>query len=66
MIHLLLLDLLPTEKFAITWDLMDEIETAGTTHSRELAQDEYYKAAVAAWVDAKKAERQRFAESKSL
>ena len=66
MIHLLLLDLLPAEKFAITWDLMDEIETAGTTHSRELAQDEYYKKAVASWVEAKKIQRQRFTDSKSM
>ncbi|MBA7673702.1 hypothetical protein ES703_81905 [subsurface metagenome] len=66
MYHLLLLDLVGTEQFGITWDLIDEMETAGTTHSPELAQDEYYKKAVAAWVDAKKAERQRFIDSKSM
>jgi hypothetical protein len=66
MIHRLLLDQVSTERFGITWDLMDEMDTAGTTHSPELAQDEYYKAAVAAWVEAKKIDRQRFTESKSL
>ena len=66
MIHLLLLDLLPTEEFGITWDLMDEIETAGTTHSKNLASNEYYKRAVQAWVEAKQIDRQRFTESKSL
>jgi len=66
MIHLLLLDLLPPEEFGITWDLIDEMETAGTTHSQELAQNEYYKKAVASWVEAKKAHRQRFAESKTF
>ncbi len=66
MIHLLLLDLVSTEKFGIVWDLMDEMETAGTTHSPELAQDEYYKKAVEAWVEAKKIQRQRIAESKSF
>ena len=66
MIHLLLLDLLPTKQFGITWDLMDGIETAGTTHSQELAQNEYYKKAVEAWVKAKQAQRQRFTESKSM
>jgi len=67
MIHLLLLDLLPTEQFGITWDLMDEMnKTDGTTHSQELAQNEYYKKAVAEWVKAKQVQRQRFTESKSL
>ena len=66
MIHHLLLDQVSTERFGITWDLMDEMDTAGTTHSPELAQDEYYKKAVAAWVDAKKIHRQRIIESKSL
>lgn len=64
MIHLLLLDLLPTEQFAITWNLMDEIATDGTTHCFELAQDKYYKKAVEAWVEAKKILRQRFIKSK--
>jgi len=66
MIHLLLLDLPNTEQFGITWDLMDEMETAGTTHSKELAENEYYKRAVAEWVKAKEAHRQRVIESKSL
>ena len=66
MIHLLLLDLVDTEQFGITWDLMDEMETAGTTHSSDLAQNEYYKKAVAAWVKAKAALRQRFIDSKSM
>ena len=65
MIHLLLLDLLPTEQFGITWDLMDYIETDGTTHCSELASNDYYKKAVASWVNAKKIQRQRFIESKS-
>lgn len=70
MIHKLLLDggagKINTEQFGTTWDLIDEMETAGTTHSPELAQDEYYKAAVATWVEAKKIQRQRIAESKSI
>jgi len=70
MIHLLLLDggagKITAEQFGTTWDLIDEMETAGTTHSRELAQDEYYKKAVAAWVAAKKIHRQRIAESKTF
>ena len=70
MIHLLLLDggagKITAEQFGITWDLIDEMETAGTTHSSELAQDEYYKKAISAWVMAKKAHRQRFIDSKSI
>ena len=66
MIHLLLLDLLPAEQFRITWDLIDEMETAGTTHNQDLVQDEYYKKAVAAWVEAKKIQRRRIVDSKSL
>ena len=66
MIHFLLLDLLPAEKFGIVWDLMDGIATDGTTHSQKLAQDDYYKKAVQAWVSAKQAQRQRFMESKSM
>lgn len=70
MLHNLLLDggagKINAEQFGITWDLMDEMETAGTTHSPDLAQDEYYKKAVGAWVEAKKIQRQRIAESKSL
>ena len=66
MIHLLLLALLPTEQFGITWNLMDEIETDGTTHCQELARNEYYIKAVEAWVKAKQAQRQRFTESKSM
>ena len=66
MIHLLLLDLLPAEQFGITWNLMDEIETDGTTHCQELAINEYYTKAVEAWVKAKQAQRQRFMESKTF
>ena len=66
MIHLLLLDLLPVEQFGIVWDLMDHIETDGTTHCSELAQDEYYKKAIGEWVKAKEAQRKRFTESKSM
>ena len=66
MIHLLLLALLPTEQFGITWNLMDEVETDGTTHCQELALNEYYIKAVEAWVKAKQAQRQRFTESKSM
>ena len=47
-------------------DLMDGIATDGTTHSQKLAQNEYYKKAVAEWVKAKQAQRQRFTESKSM
>lgn len=69
MIHLLFLDggagKINAEQFGTTWDLIDEMDTAGSTHSQELAQDEYYKKAVASWVDAKKIERERIAESKS-
>lgn len=70
MIHQLLLDggagKITTEGFGTTWGLMDEMDTAGTTHNQDLAQNEYYKKAVAAWVEAKKIQRQRIAESKSL
>ena len=66
MIHLLLLDLLPAEQFGVAWDLMDKIETDGTTHCRELARNEYYIKAVEAWVSAKQAQRQRFMKSKSM
>ena len=70
MIHQLLLDggagKITAEQFGTTWDLMDEMDTAGTTHSPDLAQDEYYKTAVVAWVEAKRIERQRIAESKSI
>jgi len=65
MIHLLLLDLVSTEQFGIAWELMDEMETNGTTHCEELARNEYYIKAVAEWVKAKQAQRQRFMESKS-
>ena len=47
-------------------DLMDGLETAGTTHCQDLAQNEYYIKAIAAWIDAKKIQRERFAKSKSL
>ena len=66
MIHLLLLDLVTTEQFGIVWDFMDEMETDGTTHCRDLARNEYYIKAVEAWVNAKKAHRQRIIKSKSM
>ncbi|GAH33755.1 unnamed protein product [marine sediment metagenome] len=70
MIYHLLLDggagKINAEQFGTTWDLIDEMETAGTTHNEQLTQDEYYKKAVRAWVDAKKIQRQRIAESKSI
>lgn len=47
------------------FELMDGIETAGTTHDRTLAQHDYYKRAVAAWVRAREIQRQRIAENKS-
>jgi len=47
-------------------DLMDGLETAGTTHCQDLAQNEYYIKAVEAWIGAKKIQRERFAKSKSL
>lgn len=68
--HLILLDLgegkINSEQAGDAYDLMDKIETDGTTHSQELAQDDYYKKAVQAWVSAKQAERKRFMESKSM
>jgi len=68
--YLILLDLggekINAEQAGDIADLMDGIETAGTTHSLELAQNEYYKKAVAEWVKAKQAQRQRFTESKSM
>ena len=66
MIHLLLLDLVSSEEFGIVWNLMDNLETAGTTHCQELASNEYYKKAVAEWGKAKEIQRQRFMESKSM
>ena len=65
MIHLLLLDLVTTEQFGVVWDLIDKMDTAGTTHCLDLANNEYYKKAVAEWVKAKQAQRQRFIDSKS-
>ena len=68
--HLILLDLgegkINAEQAGDAYDLMDGIETAGTTHCQELAQNGYYKQAIQAWVNAKQAQRQRFTESKSL
>lgn len=54
------------EQFGITWDLIDEMNTDGTTHSSALASDKYYKKSVSAWVKYKKARRQSFAKSKSM
>ena len=68
--HLILLDLgsekIKAEQAGESYDLISGIETDGTTHCQDLAQNEYYKKAVIAWVEAKKAHRQRIAESKSL
>ena|GEM_PF-5383191 len=68
--HLILLDLgaekITADQAGDAYDLLSGIETAGTTHSKELAQNEYYKKSVSAWIMAKKAHRQRIAESKSL
>lgn len=68
--HQILLDLggekINSEQAGDAYDLMDEIETAGTTHCSELAKNEYYLKAVAAWVVAKKAHRQRISESKTM
>ena len=66
MIHLLLLDLVSSEEFGTVWDLMDGLETAGTTHCQELAENKYYIKAVESWAKAKKIQRERFAKSKSL
>lgn len=66
MIHLLLLDLVSSEEFGIVWNLMDEIETNGLTHNKELAQNKYYIKATSEWVKARQAQRQRFTESKSM
>ena len=68
--HLILLDLggekINAEHAGDTYDLIDGIETAGTTHDIKLARNEYYIKAVEAWVKAKQAQRQRFTESKSM
>ena len=68
--HFILLDLGHGKINAIqagnVYDLMSGIETAGTTHSQELARNKYYKKAVEEWVKAKQAHRQRIIESKSL
>jgi len=68
--HLILLDLgegkINAEQAGDAYDLMDAIATDGTTHCQELAQNEYYKTAVKAWVSAKQAHRQRIVESKSI
>ncbi len=67
--HFILLDLGSEKINAIRageiFDLMSGVETAGTTHSIELATNKYYKEAVSAWVEAKQAQRQRFIDSKS-
>ena len=68
--HLILLDLggekINAEQAGDIADLMDGIETDGTTHDIKLAQNEHYKKAVAEWVKAKQAQRQRFMESKTF
>ena len=57
---------LTTEQWGRGYDLISEIETAGTTHCRELAKNKYYIKAVESWVEAKKIQRERFAKSKSM
>lgn len=68
--HLILLDLggekINAEQAGDSYDLISEVETAGTTHCQELARNEHYKKAVAEWAKAKQAQRQRFAKSKSM
>ncbi len=70
MIHLLLLDggagKINVEQFGIVWDLIDEIDTAGTTHCHALASNKYYIRAVEDWVRAKKIHRKRIAKSKTF
>ncbi len=66
MIYLLLLDLVPSKQFGIVWDLIDEIGPSGTTHCRELAENEYYIKAVNGWTEAEELRRQRFIRSKSM
>jgi len=68
--HQILLDLgagkINAEQAGEVFDLMSEIETAGTTHDPALAKNEYYASAVAAWVEAKQIQRQRIIESKTF
>jgi hypothetical protein len=68
--HLILLDLgggkINARQAGDSYDLISEVETDGTTHCQELAQNEHYKKAVAEWVKAREAQRQRFTESKSM
>lgn len=54
------------EEWGRVYDLISEVQTAGTTHCQELALNKYYIKAVAEWVKAKDAHRQRFAKSKSM
>ena len=60
--HLILLALgeekIDAEEAGDAYDLMDGIETAGTTHCQELAKNRFYKKAVIEWVKAKKAQGQ--------
>lgn len=68
--YLILVDLgsgkINAEQAGDVYDLMSEIETAGTTHCRELAGNEYYKKAVEEWTRAQELHRQRLIQSKSL
>lgn len=65
-LHLILLDMVSPERFGRTWDLLDKMNPDGTTHCEELIEDEYYKKALDEWKKAKKAQRQRFVNSKSM
>ena len=68
--HLILLDLahgkINAEQAGDIYDLIDGVETAGTTHHQGLASNEYYKKAVEEWVNARQVHRQRIIESKSM
>ncbi len=55
-----------TEQWGRVYDLISEVETAGTTHCMELAKNKYYIKAIAEWVKYKKARRQQFAKSKTF
>jgi len=44
------------------FDLISDVETAGTPKSKELANHQYYLKAVAEWVMARELMRQRFSE----
>lgn len=55
-----------TEQWGRVYDLISEVEIAGTTHCQELARNKYYIKAVGEWVKYKEIRRQSFAKSKSM